>query len=112
MQATFQAAARGVGLAEQPWAPLLVELLALLLGGFVAGSFARRWQAVHGSFAAAAYIFVSATLSAVAEASTAYQLGMGALPPLDFPRLAASDLIALSAAAVGGWLSGQSYPTR
>ncbi len=111
-QAAFETAAQALGVQGQPWVEVSVEIAALLLGGFVAGSFSDRWQPVHGAFAATAYIFVSATVTAVAEASTAQRLGLGALPPLDFPRLAGGDLLALTAATVGGWLSARSRSTR
>jgi hypothetical protein len=95
-------AASGAGVAL----PLLLqELIALLLGGFVAGHVAGKWQAVNGAVAAGGYILALATVLAFREATQVRELGLGSLPPLDLFQLAFSDVIALTAASAGGWLA-------
>jgi hypothetical protein len=106
MQALF------VGLVGRVGAPPVVtdyatQFLALVLGGYVAGHLVGRWHALYGALAAVLYIFVTVTISSVREVGVARQLGLAALPPIDFFQLALTDIIAMTGASCGGWLAAR-----
>jgi hypothetical protein len=82
------------------------QFLALVLAGYVAGHLVGEWHALSGALAAVLYIFVWATITAVREFSLAREVGVVGLPPINFVDLAVSDVIAMTGACVGGWLSG------
>jgi hypothetical protein len=84
--------------------------LALVLAGYVTGHLVGRWHAFNGALAAVAYILVVATLTAVREANTARQVGILSLAPIDYLQLATTDFVALTGAALGGWLAGLGAP--
>jgi hypothetical protein len=83
------------------------QFLALVLAGYVAGHLVGRWHALYGALAAVAYIFVTVTVSSVREVGVARQLGLAALPPIDFLQLALTDIIAMTGASCGGWLAAR-----
>ena len=62
----------------------------------------------NGALAAALYVFVTVTLSALREAPVARQFGLNALPPIDLLQLTLTDVLAMTAATWGGWLAGRS----
>ncbi len=81
---------------------------ALVLGGYVAGHLVSRFHAFNGALAAALYVFVTVTVSALREAPVARQFGLNALPPIDLLQLTLTDVLAMTAATWGGWLAGRS----
>ena len=83
------------------------QFLALVLAGYVAGHLVGRWHALYGALAAVAYIFVTVTVSSVREVAVARQLGLAALPPIDFLQLALTDIVAMTGASCGGWLAAR-----
>ena len=85
----------------------LTQFVALVLAGYVAGHLVGRWHALYGALAAVAYIFVTVTISSVREVSVARQLGLAALPPIDFLQLAFTDIVAMTGASCGGWLAAR-----
>jgi hypothetical protein len=85
----------------------VVQFAALVLGGYVAGHLVGRWHALYGALAAVAYIFVTVTVSSVREVAVARQLGLAALPPIDFFQLAFTDIVAMTGASCGGWLAAR-----
>ncbi len=101
----LRAGARMVGIGESPAAPYGVEFLALALAGFVAGHLAARWEVMHAVVAAIGFILLTATITALREATLARQLGPAALPPLDVVQIVFGDVAALTGATLGGWLA-------
>ena len=85
----------------------LAIFLALVIGGFVAGHLAGRHHAFYGALASVLYIFITVTVSAIREAPVARELGIAALPPIDFVQLTITDVLAMSGASWGGWLAGR-----
>jgi hypothetical protein len=83
------------------------QFVALVLAGFVAGHLAGQWQVVYGALAAVAYIFVTATLTAIHEVGVARQSGLGALAPIDFAQLALTDVVAMAGGSCGAWLAAR-----
>ena len=98
------------GLSGPLVAPLIQELLALGLAGFVAGHFANRWHIGNAVLAAGGYIMIAATMVAFDEAQRVSTVGLAGLPPIDPWQLAAGDVIGLTAASVGGWLAARGAP--
>jgi Zn-dependent protease len=90
-----------------PLTDYAAQFLALVLGGYVAGHLVGRWHALYGALAAVLYIFVTVTISSVREVAVARQLGLAALPPIDFLQLAFTDIVAMTAASCGGWLAAR-----
>jgi hypothetical protein len=82
--------------------------VALVFGGYVAGSLVGRVPIFYGALAAVAYIFVTVTLNAVREAALARQVGLAGLPAIDFVQLTLSDVLAMLGASCGGWLAARS----
>jgi hypothetical protein len=83
------------------------QFAALVLGGYVTGHLVGRWHVLYAALAAVAYIFVTVTASSVREITVARQLGLAALPPIDFGQLALADVIAMFGASCGGWLASR-----
>ncbi|MDQ3810212.1 MAG: hypothetical protein M3336_07970 [Chloroflexota bacterium] len=106
MQALFDLLTAQAGLGRLAVAHYLGLFAALVLGGYVAGHLVRRWHALHGALAAATFIFVSVTINALREAPVARELGLQALPPIDFVQLTITDLLAMTGGSWGGWLAG------
>jgi hypothetical protein len=90
-----------------PLVDYATQFVALVLAGYVAGHLVGRWHALYGALAAVAYIFVTVTVSSVREVSVARQLGLAALPPIDFLQLALTDIVAMTGASCGGWLAAR-----
>ncbi len=80
---------------------------ALVLAGFVTGHLVGRFQLVYGSIVAIVFILLTATVEATREAIVARELGVGALPPLDFVQLTLKDVLAMTGATFGGWLASR-----
>jgi hypothetical protein len=106
MQALFMAVL-GQVLAQSALGDYAVQFVALLLAGYVAGHLVGEWHALYGALAAVAYIFVTVTISSVREVAVARQLGLAALPPIDFFQLAFTDIVAMTGASCGGWLAAR-----
>jgi hypothetical protein len=110
MQALLTSLAPRVSLVGAPLAGYGGMFLALVFAGYVTGHLVGRWHAFNGALAAAAYIMVVATLTALREANTARDVGVPSLAPIDYLQLATSDFVALTGAALGGWLAGLLAP--
>ena len=80
---------------------------ALVLAGFVTGHLVGRFQLVYGSIVAIVFILLTATAEATREAIVARELGVGALPPIDFVQLTVTDVLAMTGATFGGWLASR-----
>jgi hypothetical protein len=106
MQALFVTLAAQVG-APPAVTAYLTQFVALVLAGYVAGHLVGRWHALYGALAAVAYIFVTVTISSFREVAVARQLGLAALPPIDFLQLAVTDIVAMTGASCGGWLAAR-----
>ena len=106
MQALFEAVVGRVG-SPSALSDYVAQFLALVLAGYVAGHLVGRWHALYGALAAVAYIFVTVTVSSVREVAVARQLGLAALPPIDFLQLALTDIVAMTGASCGGWLAAR-----
>jgi hypothetical protein len=104
MEVALQDLAPRLGIAPIGLVPYLIELVALLLGGYVAGHFSPAWPALHGALAASAYILVSATIETIQEALT---FGSVVLRPIDLGDLVIRDVIALVAASLGAALAAR-----
>jgi hypothetical protein len=107
MQALFGFVAATLGVASSALVFYAAMFVALGLGGYVTGHFARQVPALYGAFAAVAYILVAVTISAVREVDVARQYGLGALAPIDFLQLTLTDVIAMTGGSMGGWLAGR-----
>lgn len=82
-----------------------VQLVALLLGGYVAGWRAGRAGLLQGMGVAIGYILLSSVWEAWTEASLAQQMGPEALAgPVDTFDLVVRDVFVLATGCVGGWL--------
>ncbi len=82
-----------------------VQLVALLLGGYVAGWRAGRAGLMQGMGVAIGYILLASVLEAWTEARLAQQMGPEALAePLDTFDLVVRDVFVLATGSVGGWL--------
>lgn len=108
MQIVFEVVAAGVGLSPSAAVHYAAIFIALVLGGYVTGHLVKSYHAFNGALAAAMYVFVTVTVSAVREAPVARQLGLNALPPIDLLQLTITDVLAMTAATWGGWLAGRS----
>jgi len=109
MQSLLQLLAVGAGVDGWRATPYIALVLALAVGGYVAGHLAGRLHALNGAFAAALYVFVTVTVNAIREAPVARQFGLNALPPIDLLQLTVTDVLAMTAATWGGWLAGRSW---
>lgn len=110
LRAGLDLLSRLLGWASAAPTPYVEDFLALVLAGFVAGHLAGRWRLLHGALSASLYILVLATVVAAREAALSRQLGLSALPPLDFGPLFLSDVAALIGGTLGAWLSGLGQP--
>jgi hypothetical protein len=108
MQIVFELLSAAAGLPISPAVHYTAIVLALVLGGYVAGHLGGRMHAANGALAAVLYVFVTVTVSAVREAPVARQYGLSALPPIDLLQLTLTDVLAMTAATWGGWLAGRS----
>lgn len=91
----------GTDLFMQP----MVQFLALLLGGFVAGKVAGTSGFINGVAVAVVFIVIWAVQNALWEARLVQENGPLALPRMNMGGIILGDLLNLSAAAFGGWLS-------
>jgi hypothetical protein len=107
MQVVFELLAEASPLPNSPAVHYAAIVLALVLGGYVAGSLVGSYHAFSGALAAVLYVFVTVTVSAVREVPQARQLGLAALPPIDLLQLTLTDVLAMTAATWGGWLAGR-----
>jgi hypothetical protein len=78
---------------------------ALALAGYVTGTLAGKLQVLYAALMAVVFILLTATFQATRDAIIARELGMAALPPIDFVQLTVSDVLAMTAASGGGWLA-------
>jgi hypothetical protein len=105
MQAVFGALASYVPTGVSVLAGYATLVIALALGGYVAGHLAGRPQVLYGALAAVVFILLTATFQATREAIVARQFGLEALAPIDFVQLTLTDVLAMTAASCGGWLA-------
>ena len=82
-----------------------LELLALMVGGYVAGRLAGRFGVMQGVAVAIIFIVISASIKAWVEIDLASRFGMGVLGPMDMGGLVLGDLVHLIGACAGGWLA-------
>jgi hypothetical protein len=80
---------------------------ALALAGFVTGHLVGRFQVIYGALIAIVFILLTATFEATREAIVARELGVGALPPIDFVQLTLTDVVAMTGATFGAWLAAR-----
>lgn len=106
MQSLFDMLSNGLQLAG-PLLPYAALVLALLLGGYVAGHLARRLPVLYAALVAVFYILLTAGLQTMREAAVARQFGLAALAPIDFVQLTLTDVLAMSGATLGGWLAAR-----
>jgi hypothetical protein len=79
--------------------------LALALAGYVTGHLVGRFRVVYAALMAVVYILLTATFQATREAMVAREYGLAALAPIDFVQLTLTDVLAMTAASLGGWLA-------
>ena len=90
---------------ENPGTLASLEFFALLAGGYVAGRLGGRVGIMHGVAVAVIFILVAASIKAWWEIDLATRYGPGVLGPMDMGGLILGDLVHLTGACVGGWLS-------
>jgi hypothetical protein len=83
----------------------LAQVAALFAGGYIAGRWARVSGFMNGVAVAVAFIAVWAIQNALFEARLVREYGPLALPRMNMGGIILGDLLHLSAAAFGGWLS-------
>ncbi len=108
MQIVFELLGGAAGLPSSAFVHYGAMVLALILGGYVAGNLTGRLHAFHGALAAVLYVLVTVTFSAVSEAREAHELQQVVLPSIDLVQLVVTDVLAMTAATWGGWLAGRS----
>jgi hypothetical protein len=96
---------------ENPGTRASLEFLALVAGGYVAGRLAGRVGVMQGMAVAVLFILVAASYKAWVEIDLATKYGPHVLGPMDMGGLVLGDLIHLTGAWVGGWLSDLGRPS-
>jgi hypothetical protein len=105
IQALFGLLAEQQGVSLAPVVSNLALFVALVLAGYVTGHLVGRAHVLYGTLMAIVYILVSTTVQATGEAITAHEVGLQALPPIDFVQLTILDVLAMGGASFGGWLA-------
>jgi hypothetical protein len=82
-----------------------VQFGALLVGGYLAGRIAGTSGFINGVAVAVVFIAIWAVQNAFFEARLVREYGPLALPRMNMGGIILGDLLNLSAAAFGGWLS-------
>ena len=95
---------------ENPGSQASLEFFALVAGGYVAGRLAGRVGVMQGVAVAVIFILIAASWKAWVEIELATKYGPHVLGPMDMGGLILGDLIHLSGACVGGWLSDLGRP--
>lgn len=95
----------GTGLASNISLLPILQFIALFAGGYVAGRWAGVSGFMNGVAVAVAFIVVWAAQNALLEARLVQENGPLALPRMNMGGIILGDLLNLSAAAFGGWLS-------
>jgi len=90
---------------DQVFLAPLIQFVGLLAGGYVAGRWAGRSGFMNGVAVAVVFIVVWAGLTGFFEARLVQDAGPAALPKMNMGGIVLGDLLNLSAAAFGGWLS-------
>ncbi|MBI3973780.1 MAG: hypothetical protein HY332_21090 [Chloroflexi bacterium] len=105
LSVAFGAILAATGLAASLAVLPLVQFASLFAGGYIAGRWARVSGFMNGVAVAVAFIAVWAVLNAVYEAQLVRMNGPLALPRMNTGGVILGDLLNLSAAAFGGWVS-------
>jgi hypothetical protein len=95
---------------ENPGTHASLEFFALLAGGYVAGRLAGRVGVMQGMAVAVLFILVAASIKAWWEIDLASRFGPNVLGPMDMGGLILGDLVHLTGACLGGWLSDLQRP--
>lgn len=85
---------------------LLIQFVALIVGGFAAARLAGRTGLAHGMAVAIAFIIGATAVQGWVEMNLATAEGPGAVGSIDLGSLIVADLVHLSAGTLGGWLAG------
>lgn len=83
----------------------LAQFVALYSGGYIAGRWAGTSGFMNGVAVAVVFIVIWAIQNAFYEAHLLQEAGPLALPRMNMGGIILGDLLNLSAAAFGGWLS-------
>ena len=102
--------ARQIAGVENPGTFASLEFFALVAGGYVAGRLAGRVGVMQGVAVAVIFILVSASIKAWWEIDLASRFGPQVLGPMDMGGLILGDLVHLTGACFGGWLSDLQRP--
>jgi hypothetical protein len=100
----------GLAAIENPGSRASLEFFALVAGGYVAGRLGGRVGVMQGVAVAVLFILVAASYKAWDEIAAATKYGPHVLGPMDMGGLILGDLIHLTGACVGGWLSDVGRP--
>ena len=95
---------------ENPGELATLEFVALLVGGYLAGRLGGQVGVMQGVAVAVLFILVAASYKAWVEISMVSRFGPQVLGPMDMGGLILGDLIHLSGACLGGWLSDIQRP--
>lgn len=83
----------------------ILQFACLAISGYLAGRLAGVAGFLNGVAVGVAFIVVWASLNAWQEAQFVREFGPLALPAMNLPGVVLGDVLILSAAAFGGWLS-------
>ena len=95
---------------ENPGELAMLEFVALLVGGYLAGRLGGQVGVMQGVAVAVLFILVAASYKAWVEISLVSRFGPQVLGPMDMGGLILGDLIHLSGACLGGWLADIQRP--
>lgn len=105
--------AASVGIVRDPSAELagefsalpILQFASLTIAAYVAGRIAGVAGFLNGVAVGVAFIVVWAALNAYQESELVREFGPLALPAMNLPGVVLGDVLILSSAAFGGWLS-------
>lgn len=80
-------------------------IVAMFVGGFVAGKVAGGFGVIQGVAIAVIFILIGASIKAYWEIDLATRFGPNVLGPMDMGGLILGDLVYLIGGSAGGWLA-------